>query len=131
MEPKHLADVLQILPVATVDLGERLPDELEVIHGELAFLGLEAAAVLPPARNGEEVVGCRQLDVELELLLETGDRAQEAIRFLPDQLQVDVDGRVPPAQEHGRGASGQIHPDRLTRLTPESGQEGTDALGGR
>jgi hypothetical protein len=82
-EAEHRVHVLEILAVTTVDLGEGLPHELEVVHGKLPLLHLEAAAILPSVSHRDEGVRRRELDDREAVLAEARPQAPRRARGRP------------------------------------------------
>jgi hypothetical protein len=112
----------------TLELGERLRVRIEVVEGEPSSLLGRQAAFFPASRQGDEVAGGGEFDVDLQFVLEAGDGAEHGV-LLWDELQVDVDRRPPPAEEHGGGAAGQVAAPRLLGGLVERGQQALDPLG--
>jgi len=112
--------------VPALDLGQCLGGQLEVVERQPALLAGERAAVLPPRHHRDEVGGRGEFDVDLELLLEAGDRPEHGV-LLGDDADVDVDGRGAPPVEDRRGAAGEVHPGRPAGLPAEGGHEPPDA----
>jgi hypothetical protein len=86
------------------------------------------AALFPAGRQGDEIAGGGEFDVHLQFVLEAGDGAEHGVLF-GDELQVDVDRRPTPAEEHGGGAAGQVAAPRLLGGLVERGQQALDSLG--
>src|SRR5262249_18669432 len=70
---RHLAHVLDVLHVASLELGQRLRVRIEMEEVDGALAGDEDAAVLPARERRDEVRRRRQLDAQLEALLQRGD----------------------------------------------------------
>jgi hypothetical protein len=122
------ADVVSVTSVAPLQLGEGLRVGVEVVEAELSSLLGKQTALLPAGRQRDEIAGRGKLDVHLQLLLEAGDCAQDGV-LLGDQLQVDVDGRPSPAEEDGRGTTGQVAASRVLGRGVERRQKASDPFG--
>ena len=64
---KHRTDVLEILAMASFDLGKGLGVEVIVIKGHAAFAGDIQAAAVPSGKLRDEVGGAREFNIELKL----------------------------------------------------------------
>jgi hypothetical protein len=113
--------------VAALDLGEGLGGEVVMIEGELALAAREGAALAPARDLGDEVAGSGQLDVHLQALLEGRNGAQQAVA-LGFQLDVEVDGAGPPADEHRGGAPGEVEARVALGLGAQLAHEAQHAL---
>jgi hypothetical protein len=90
--------------VAALSLGESLGDRIEVVEGDFALPADQGASILPSLGEGNEVGGRRELDVEVQLLLEPGYLAQDLVA-VGHELDVHVDGgRSPAVENRGRSA---------------------------
>src|SRR6188474_1323222 len=76
---------------------------------DIALLADERASFLPPVGHRDEIGGRCQLDVEIQLLLEPWNLAQQLV-LIGNQLDVDVDGGCSPAMENRSCAAGEINP---------------------
>src|SRR5574341_312926 len=83
----HLADVCQVQRVASLHLGERLGVRVKMVKGKAPDALDEWTPVLPARRHRNEVGRTRQLDIELQLLLEPGDGPEQRV-LLRNQLDV-------------------------------------------
>src|SRR5439155_9685031 len=84
-----------------------------VVKRQVRELAHEGAAVFPTLGDGDEIVGRGQLDVDVELILEIGNGPKQLV-VLGQDLQVEVDGALPPAEEHRGPSAGQVDPRWLT-----------------
>ena len=103
----HGADILQIVFVGSLELPEGLRVGIDVVEAQPALAGDEHAPSLPARGNGDEVIGRRELDVDVDLLLDVLDRPQEVIG-LPDEPDVYIDRRAAPAEEDGGRTAGEV-----------------------
>src|SRR5436305_5058608 len=124
---EHLEHVLAVLGMPALDLRECLGVEVVVIEGEAALAGDEGAALLPTRERGDELVRRRQLDVDLELLLDPGESAENAVGFRV-HLDIDVDRAGSPSQENRRGSAREVETQVALRLAPELPHEAADAF---
>src|SRR5712671_6212275 len=83
----------------------------------------QRTSILPALWKWNEIGWRRELDVEVELLLESGYLAEDLVT-IRDELDVHVDGRSSPAEENGRRAAREVdatvHVDGLAELSHES-----------
>jgi hypothetical protein len=93
--------------VVAFELGQRLRVGVEVTEREPAPAFGDRAPLLPACGQGDEISRRRELDIDLQLVLEGGDRTQDRVLF-GYELQVHVDRRRPPAGKHGCGAADQV-----------------------
>jgi hypothetical protein len=115
------ADVIAVLCVVALELRESLRVGIEVGEEELpASLGRQAP-LLPAGGQWNEVVGRGELDVDLELVLEARDRAQDGV-LVGNEFQVDVDRRPPPAEQYGGRSARQVADPPLVGRSVERGQ---------
>src|SRR6266516_4474919 len=93
-----------------------------MMKGELALFADQGASILPAGGQWNEVGWCRDLDVEVQLLLESGYLPKKLVA-VRDQLDVHVDRCRPPAFEDGRCTSGEVDaplgPGDLSELSHE------------
>src|SRR6185503_2078756 len=92
-----------------------------------ALAGDEGAPLLPARDLRNELIGRGQLDVELELLFDPGQRPEKSVRLGLD-LDVHVDGARSPAEEDRRGSAGEVEMDVPIRLSSQLPHEAPDAL---
>ena len=92
--------------VSTLDLGERLRDEVVVPVRHAADASDDGAAIFPPGSHRNEEFGRRQFHVQPQPFLERRNGAQQCIRFRAHH-QIDVDRRLAPADEHRTGSVDQ------------------------
>jgi hypothetical protein len=114
--------------VVSLELGESLRVGIEVVEAELPTLLGRQAPLLPAGGERDEVPGRGELDVDGQLVLQTGDRAQDPV-LVGKELQVDVYGGGPPAEEDSRRSAGQVANALLPGRRVERGQEAPDPLG--
>jgi hypothetical protein len=99
-----------------------------VVVAESTFVRDVRAAILPARLDGYEVGRRRELHVDPELVLQLLDSPQKRVR-LGDEEDVDVDRRLPPAEENrGRSTREVTRAVRAGRLA-ESAHESTNAVG--
>ena len=80
------------------ELRQGLRVEVEVQELDLAVTGDEPGTLAPPRDRRQEQIRRGQLDVESELVLQRGDRLEDAGR-LGIELQIDVDRAGAPTFE--------------------------------
>jgi hypothetical protein len=114
--------------VVALEFGECLGVGVEVAEGERSPLLGDGAALLPAGRNGNEVVGGREFDVDREVVLQLGDGAEDGV-LVGDEFEVDVDGGRAPAEENGRRAACQVADSLVLCRVVEGGEETENALG--
>jgi hypothetical protein len=100
-------DIADVLLMPALCLRQRLGNRVEVVEREFALPADQRAPILPSSRQRDEVGRGCELDVEVQLLLEPRYLAQDLISIW-DQLDVDVDGRIPPAIENRGCTTGEI-----------------------
>src|SRR4249920_3041204 len=93
---KHGLDVLEVLSVATLDLGERLRDQLEVMKRNPRLSRDEGAAILPAWPYRDEVCRRRELDIDLQSFLDLGNSAEQAVPLGDDLVVKSVRGERQP-----------------------------------
>ena len=93
--------------MASLELRQRLRVGIEVTKGEPLQALDERASLLPALGERNEVPRGGELDVDLQLVLEAGNRSQDGVLF-GNELQVDVDRRRPPAGEDGGRSADQV-----------------------
>src|SRR6266700_572218 len=120
-------DVAQVLGVAALELGQRLGVRIEVVDREASLRGFEDAAALPVGGHRDEVGGGGQLDVDLELFLQTLDRPQQRLGLGGEQ-DIHVDRRGPPAPQDRGGAAGQVAGSLAVGAPPQRPQEAADPI---
>lgn len=81
---------LAALLVGALCLGKGLGHGIEVVEGKLALGADRGTALLPPLGQGNEVRGRGELDIEVELLLESRNLAKQLVA-IGDELDVYVD----------------------------------------
>jgi hypothetical protein len=101
------AHVGAIASVVALELGQRLRVGIEVTKCEPASAFGKRTSLLPPHGQRDEIARRAELDIDLELVLQAGDRAQDRV-LLGHQLQVDVDRGRPPAGKYRRRPADQI-----------------------
>jgi hypothetical protein len=126
--PQHLPHVVQILRVATLDFGERLCVQIEMVECERAFARKERTTLRPPRVDGDEIRGGRELHVQRQLLLEPRDGPEESV-VLGHELHVHIDRRGAPPVEHSGRAAREVHARRVPRRVGEGRHESMDAIG--
>jgi len=124
----HRPDIVEVEVEAALDLGEGLRVEVEIEDLDRALAEAKARALAPARQRGDEVDRRRELDVEIEPLLELGDHAKQLIGFGLDQ-DLDVDGRGSPALEHGRRPARQVEPGPGGRSPAKLERQPVDPLG--
>jgi hypothetical protein len=124
---KERADVIAVLCVVALELRESLRVGIEVGEDELPSSLGRQAPFLPADGQWNEVVGRSELDVDLEFVLEARDGAQDGV-LVGNEFQVDVDGRLPPAEQYGGRSARQVTDPLLVGRGVERGQQALDAL---
>jgi hypothetical protein len=114
--------------MVALEFGERLRVGVEVAEGKRSPLLGDGAALLPAGGNGNEVVGCREFDVDRQVVLQLGDGAQDGV-LLGDEFEVDVDGGRAPAEQDGSRAACQVADSLVLRGGVEGAEEAENAFG--
>jgi hypothetical protein len=120
-------DVAAIAGVVTLELRERLRVGVEVAERKPLTAVDERASFLPSARKRDEVARERELDVDLQLVLEPRDRSQDRV-LIGYELEVDVDRRCAPAGEDSGRPADQVADAVLLRGGVERSQQTLDPL---
>jgi hypothetical protein len=98
-----------------------------MLERELTLAADGRTSLLPPGRPWDGVPMGRELDVDLQFVF---DRRQgtEQLVLLRVELDVDVDGRLPPAEKHRGAATDQVTRAEFGRRGAESPHEVVDSL---
>jgi len=113
--------------VPALDLGQGLRVEIEVVERHAALARDEGTAFFPPRLDGDEVIGRRKIDVQLQALFQPRNRAQDGILIRHD-ADVHVDGARAPAFQDGSGATSEIDARVGPARVAERSHEAADAL---
>src|SRR6185295_5269458 len=101
--------------------------EVVVVKGEASLPRDECASLFPARNLRNELVRRRQLDVDLQLVFDAGEGAEEPVG-LRLHLDVDVDGARPPTVENGCGSSREVEAHVAVRFLPELPHEPAETV---
>src|SRR5213594_1276657 len=82
----------------------------------------EQAAALPARNWRDELIGTRELHVDVQLIFQSRDRLEEA-RRLRLGFQVDIDGRIAPTEKNCSRTAGEIDRAVASHTIAQRGHE--------
>src|SRR5690349_1090626 len=104
--------------MSPLDLGERLSVEVEMMKERPSLLPDKGTPVLPSVRNRNEIQGRREFDVDAQILFDGRNGAEEVVAVRED-LDIHVDGAIPPSTQDCRGAARKVDSRILVGLRPQ------------
>lgn len=126
--PLHpLPSISEIAVVTSGELGEHLAAQIVVKHVDLAPASEGWRVSLPIRKLGKKLVRACELDVDLELVLESSQNGK-ASGGLGVELEVDVHRRLAPSKPEGGSAPNEIERTGAVASVPELGEEALDPL---
>lgn len=89
---EHLEDIFPILHVSPLDLGQGLRNQVEMMKRQRSFASDERTSLLPAVADRNEVNRRREFDVDVQRLLQGGNRPKQGV-IVRHELHVDVNRR--------------------------------------